>query len=348
MESFLASSKLLDILATLIGFAGVMLLLSIIVTSLVQMVQALFKLRSGNLIRGVAATLHDLNLEQGSEATKLAKKLLVSPLSKQRAGSNKTPGHYDRVSWIKPELLKERLQEDKSKEITDEMAEKFRKRFDLFQSYMCKRFARYSRVFSIIFAALVAFSLQVNSLELFRNLSVDPELRARYLEQSESLIDVAEKSALRTLSYEEVSGLALSQLSVNHPELDTLLEEVSGVGISQDELEDELKAVLVRAAPDKAESVTSEYGDLLEEYYSAQRQRATAQLNELSAQLAYFNLEVWPHGFAYYSIFANWLGVLMTVILISLGAPVWFRWLRFLVGLRDALKPAAEEDDAKK
>jgi hypothetical protein len=35
----------------------------------------------------------------------------------------------------------------------------------------------------------------------------------------------------------------------------------------------------------------------------------------------------------------NWIGVFMTMILLSFGAPFWFNALSNLMNLRDALKP---------
>lgn len=343
MDTFTASSKLLDLLGTLIGFSTIMLLLSLIVTSMVQFIQSLLQLRARNLARGVAAALEDAKIEK-RDAFTLARKLLVKPMSANRDKLDKTPGYFDNVSWIEPSELKDNLKAA-AKDATESDISVFEAKFKSIQAFLRKRFALHSRIVSVCCAALIAIAFQVNALDLLRDLSVSPELRNQYLEGSEQVLAAAENIPMSTLSYQEVSDLALSQIGVLYPEVDTLLEEVSGVGSSREQIVEELRSLLEAVVPDRAGEMTAKYEDLLEDLYRAQAGKALDQAERLTGQIAYFNLDLLPNGWTYYGELTNWLGLLISIVLVSLGSPFWFKWLATLSGLKDVLKREDKKTD---
>ena len=67
-------------------------------------------------------------------------------------------------------------------------------------------------------------------------------------------------------------------------------------------------------------------------------------------ELAEFNFEPLPNDWGYFvdkdNWFKNWVGLLMSTVLVSLGAPFWFSTVRNLIGLRDALssRKASQSD----
>ncbi len=355
MEAVTGSNTLLDLLGTLIGFSTVMLLLSLVVTAIVQVIQSALQLRAKNLARGIAMALEDKGFaESESKALDLAKKLLVRPTSKDRNDTTKVPKFRQMVSWLdleKREVYEQlygRLKKLVPEKTTDAAVAKFAYHFDALSSHMSKRFGWHSRVVSLICAAFVAGLFQVNALDLFRDLSVNSALRAQYLVASEQVMATVDTEAMTVLTYQEISDLALSQLAVKHPEIDSVFDEVSGVGGSKEEMVGELRTVLAAATPDRADDLATEYQELLDKFYTDQADRALERVDNLTTQLAHFNVTLWPHGLRYFGDWNNIFGCLITLALISLGAPFWYRWIGILSNLRDALKPSDKAKDKDK
>ena len=80
---------LLDRLDTVIAFAIVMLLLSLLITTLVQMIGLLFALRGKNLLWGIKRLLGQVDPDLGKHAAEIGDKVLrhpsISHLSRMRA-----------------------------------------------------------------------------------------------------------------------------------------------------------------------------------------------------------------------------------------------------------------------
>lgn len=77
---------LLESLDTLIAFSVVMLLLSLLITAIVQAVAALWGLRGKNLLWGLKRLLPQLDSALGAEADKLAERILLHPALTDRDG----------------------------------------------------------------------------------------------------------------------------------------------------------------------------------------------------------------------------------------------------------------------
>ena len=349
MESVTTSNTLLDMLGVLIGFSTVMLLLSLLVTSLVQLFSAVFQMRSGNLMKGIVTALEDAQIGQGDDARTLARRLLVKPTSPNRGAGGQAPsgvtGFYDRLSWVEMEDLSGRLKELIPETVYQAAAEKFTTKFKAMQSFLSKRFALHSRFVSVGFAALVAIVLQVNALDLFRELSINAEMREKFIAGSEMIMGEYEAADKAFLSGQEITDLALSQMGEKHPALDTVFEQVFAPDNTTQSIVEEFKTVMTLAVPDSAAALTDEFGTILNDLWVDQSDKAWEETKKLTGHLAYFNLDIVPYGSRWYCNWTNIIGLLVTIIFVSLGSPFWFKWLSFLSGLRDALKPKKEDEE---
>jgi hypothetical protein len=146
------------------------------------------------------------------------------------------------------------------------------------------------------------------------------------------------------LSHQEITDLGLSQMSVSHPELDTLLEQVCAPDNTQESIVREFRTVLTKAEVDGVDPLSEEFATVLDDLWSDQADKALEQTRRLTGQLAYFDLSLLPNKSSWYWSLWNLIGLLVTTVFVSLGAPFWFRWLSFLSGLRDALKPKTDEE----
>ena len=66
--------------------------------------------------------------------------------------------------------------------------------------------------------------------------------------------------------------------------------------------------------------------------------------------LSALGVEPWSKGWDFYGgedSRRNIVGVLLTALFLTYGAPFWFRVLQSTVGLRDVLKPKDEKDNGK-
>ena len=190
------SSMLLDILGVVIAFSAVMLLLSLVVTALVQASQATFRLRARNLQRGLAAVVErELGLKPGNESRRFAADLLNSPeiaVLRRRDDPNSLLNRIrgPLVSWLEPETLRKALQPSRSgsegsappgadplPKNTD--IESTVARFRDLDRFMRKRFGVAMRTISLCWAVIVAVILQVSAPELLKQLSTDLQFRMR-------------------------------------------------------------------------------------------------------------------------------------------------------------------------
>jgi hypothetical protein len=168
--------------------------------------------------------------------------------------------------------------------------------------------------------------------------------------------------AIARLDYESAAASALEQLAARHPDLRERIEKASGVGTNKAFIVEELRLALEGTG--QQEALAREYGQLLDEIAVSDARSVEA---DALGRLAAYDIGFWSRGWAFYyrqprrdvtggdpseqrsAVLAvqagpdwqNIIGVLITAILLSLGAPFWFDRLRDIVGLRDRLKGTA-------
>ncbi len=362
---------LLGLLETLIGFTAVMALLSLVVTALAQFVKSALRLRGRNLYRGLTVLFDSIGSQSDAHAPKdLAEKVCLSRdlmsierrmFEKKIQGiSNKIPADSSKLRipiWltgsarthISKDELKELIQKYEGGVKTEHLnmllsqVDKF---FPRLETGLDQRFQFIMRVVSVGCAVGVAFVFQVSALKLLQDLSTDPELRAKYVLAAEGVLAESEASLKRLTSYEDVSEEALRRLQAKHPELALKLEEVSGAGSSKGDMLDELGFVL-QDVPTRP-AILREYDSTLIELYKEQNKAALDQLHESTGKLATFDIRPWAYGGTFYVSSAglewkNLLGVMVTAILLTFGAPFWFEQLKDVAKLRDVFSQRQAE-----
>lgn len=177
---------LMDVLGIVIGFAAVMLFLSLIVTAGTQVIQQLRQLRYKNLMAGLTDVLGDAAIKVARKPEDLAREVMqdaglkaptsrIHKIANSLAGGNRT--------WILPDELEEQL-ESVLKTVNDadraELIAKAKTRFVRIEPDLSKRFAGMMRLRTIPLAFAVAILFQCNSFALLKQLSDDTALRAAY------------------------------------------------------------------------------------------------------------------------------------------------------------------------
>jgi hypothetical protein len=336
-------SMLFDMVGILIGFVTVMLVLSLMVTALVQLVQNLFSLRFRNLRRGLEVLIPPEAAKTPQEKRDIANRILERPITSQKA-VNKFMNPT--LSWIKAEEFIKKLGPHDLK-LSETKVSAIKADFDNLENYLSKRFQLHIKIISIICAVVVAFVFQVNTLDLLKKLSVSPELRAKYLETAQQLVDKEEPTATQAPSYNYVSDRALEIMQNRHPELSAPLEEAGGLGKNRAEILSEFNTVLVAANVTGRTVLAQEYSGLLDSLYKADALKMVANVVQYSDKLALIDITIWPGGWAFYSVFDHWIGFIIAIIMLTIGAPFWFDMLKNLLKLGDALKPKKEGSENK-
>lgn len=348
---------LFDMIGALIGFAAVMLLMSLLVTALVQATQHVFHLRERNLRWGLARLLEPVAARSLTEIgeKKPPGKVLVehvlggaNPLH-VAGGSRLAKLLGQTTTWIEAGEFRAALgafgETSGAGKVPKDLVDETCSRFERLEPRLSAKFACQIRWVTIVWAAVLACVFQLSTPELLSRLSTDAEVRARYVEMGESLVSSAEARVARSSRDGDVSEQALDALAEAHPDLSERLEEASGIGDDRSSVLDELRLVLQEV--ENGEEIVAEYDLLLERLSKECLEQALQDARTAGAQLAMLDLRLWPGGWGFYlggaKAIDNWCGVLITVMLLSFGAPFWFYVLKNLVGLRDMLTPTKEK-----
>jgi len=356
-----------DILATIIAFISVILLLSIVVTSLVQVSQAFLRLRGRNLMKGLAALLvnarmAEKNAEDPTPAEKKqaridATKIMNAP---NVALTNRVekPDRWARywlagpqVSWIDPDDLAGAVKLAKVKtggKSKKKLAEDFRKS----EMHMKKRFLRITRGWSVAWAMVVAFAFQISAPALFNELASDSERRDLIVADAENLLTYHTES-VANVDFNLAAPRALEMLAKRHVEHRELIEQASGVGTTHSFVVQELELAL-EDVPER-DTLVAEYRELIREVTESMTAQTSENLQYSVSQLRQYKIEFWPRGKVYYwndveSVprMGNVIGVLITAILLSFGGSFWFEQLRNVLALRDTLAGKGRKQDQEK
>lgn len=345
-----------DILATIIAFISIILLLSMVVTAMVQASQAILRLRSRNLMKGLAALLvnaRTVDEETDPKALKKARSDAKRDATRILNASNvalmdkvnepDTSLRYwllgPKVSWMHPDELPPALEEAKvspGSKSPEELTEDFRKS----ETHLKKRFLLMTRSWSIGWALLVAIAFQISAPSLFSELANDAGRRDRIVADADHLL-AHQAESLSRMSLDLVAPDALVILADRHAEYREQIEQAIGIGTTRMFLLEELDLALERVA--ERDELVAEYDLLLDEVADRKFEETAEEVKYAVDRLRDYHIELWPRGKEYYYRspgglqWAAIVGVLITAILLSFGGSFWFEQLRNVIALRDPL-----------
>lgn len=391
----------LERLDTVIAFAVVMLLLSLLVTTLVQMALLVTMRRGRNLLWGVERLLSQVDPSLRNHAGAIAEAVLrhpaVSHMGKNRAiairkeelvrilrdlvsGRNLESGKplgdrakealeavlqdpapglsAQQIAQIQaaaaalPELLPTQaaaVQNAISRVAaqTDKLSAEVQAWFDTIMDRTSERFKMHSRWATAGVAVLLAFLLQIDSLDIIRQLS-NKEIR-------EGVIQLYEP-ALRM--YDDVTGYTKNRTNLATDVLkemttDQAFQPLLGTATPPAELElrsegrDWLQGQL-RDNP-KLSEVQKAFDDRYETAAKALSDKFNAEAGRTKELLDKTGLLVIPAKRLPVVDWGlrKWAGLLATAFFLSLGAPFWYNTLRRLADLRPIVARKVEGEPAK-
>lgn len=359
---------LFDIIGVLIGFVAVMLLLSLLVTGLVQSMQAIIRTRSRNLKKGIEALL---NTATGISADnkKIAGNILNSEFF-AIMGKQKDPNSVfskligSSVSYIDPKQLPNAVhaylkQKEDVKIEKNQITNRINELWPVLERQMEKQFISKIRYITLACAIVVAFCFQASATDILNKLSIDSNLRGKIVSEA---MQISEESAGKTSlipTYRDVSEQALIEVEKKYPELEKCenLEQFSGSGKTKHDILEEFNEVLESLKSDLPNldlgQVSKYYEEQLDKFYQEEDARNKEQMRAAIDMLGKFNINFWQNGWSFYRNesgiqWKNIIGILVTVILLSFGAPFWYERLKDMMMFKDALSKGIKKEDEKK
>jgi hypothetical protein len=341
---------MLDQLDTVIGFATVMLGVSLLITSLTQAVLSLLDTRGRNLRSGLKHLLQNVAPGLRDRAAELSERIVRHPLI---SDSSVGRGIWGRATAIKKEellpildhVLKAAGKPDGLAGVAVEERRAIEQWFDPAMARTSQWFAMYSRWITVALAIVVAVAMHLDALAVFRQLQRDRDTRARLVAMSETLLEqspgvIAQVERVRGIYVEILKELLTSESSRFRPEAAPPDGEPPA---SRDRAVDWIERH-ARSGEDAA-ALTRAFHERLDARLDGDLQRALDRFNTTRADLTAPGLSLYPgEGHTWADLAVNdshvW-GIAASVLLLSLGAPFWFNTLKNLSSLRTVVAQRA-------
>jgi hypothetical protein len=232
-----------------------------------------------------------------------------------------------------------------------------------------KRFQFIMRIWTVAFSFLIAFAFQLSTPELLKQLPSADAKRQAILAAVPALTNESTKAL--AFSEDNILEESLKRLAQKYPEYKDLFAEIAGIEDPNEGIADEKQGMLdemrnVLGKRDNREQVLSDYSSIIDSLSQSSASTALANSSKLIEQLDSFGISPKLDNFEFYSSltgapasadgkkawnrvihWSNIVGVLITGILLSLGAPFWFDQLKNLSSLRDAMDPSAAAAKSK-
>ena len=302
--------------------------------------------------------LDELSTNSGKENEDMARRL-KGALEKDLPGS--TMDFASRAALIEKELI--RSFPDKAAEVKDAVSRALEKKrqlqneletwFDSVMDRTTERFTLHTRWITAAFAFLIVAALQVDSIYIFQQLDASGSLRARLLASAESTLTEAEKvlgdtkapaalatEALRVLQQDRRNSPGGGQL-VNVEVPDNLVSRADGeVWISRTFPDSEIQRQLV-----------TEYGSSFDRVTLERLRKLGISFEGVKDSIERAGLQlIYPDGpdrsNPRYGKPLHGLGVIVSGIFLSLGAPFWYNALRQLVNLRPLIAQKVDKESS--
>ncbi|MBC8003203.1 MAG: hypothetical protein H7X97_11515 [Opitutaceae bacterium] len=395
----------LEHLDTIIAFVVIITGVSLLITTLTQMVSALLGLRGSNLRWGIKTLLTHIDSDLAVHARTITEKvlhhplisdsslsrfnvglaarwklasairkeelieilrLLAKPTAGEEAGASVEPWkktlaqsleHLDREAaenllLAAPEIKKALANNPAMTELvlsrmlasTEQVTGRIHQWFDSTMDRVSQRFTLHTRIWTVLFAVLVAFGLQLDAFKTLTQLSTDAELRSRLVASADSLLRKADEILVSSTNGPSIVYVqAMEQLINSHPRELKNLPKPSGFA-SVAEGQQWLRAQLKATNSTEAAKWATAYATLVPQ---APLRAAADNLHSLVTDKMKFQLIPNPYPDPFYSYwFSSWLhfwGILASAALLSLGAPFWFNMLKNLSNLRPVLANKEEK-----
>jgi hypothetical protein len=233
--------------------------------------------------------------------------------------------------------------------------------FDTVMDRLSDIFTRKVRVITVVVSVLLVAALQIDSGEILRQIIHSPELRAKLTEMSDTALSQADK----LFDNSERAASALADVRKNYSNDPKDAQTVAALAKVPSHLTrcvDGRNALIENTQQlANAQALLNEFNNACEDRTKQAMGNAYDEMRGLRGDLEKTNLNIMPteiggqavfdspsHWWKAYGVPRHLFGVLVSVLLLSLGAPFWFNALRQLSNLKPAIAAkvnAARQDE---
>ena len=337
-----------------IGFIVVLLGVSLIIMILTQILSWLLNLRGRNLKKGIEILFENTDKDLKVISKSISKAVLSHPLI---TDAWFRPGYFKLASTIRPNELinilrivadsgNEEWQQTLKAKLTS-IEKNVKLWFDNSMDRVTQNFIGKTRLFTVLFSFLIAFTLQIDAFRLFEKISSDAELRAKLVTGA----DIMLKRADDVFGSSEISSPYVDAVNKLKAEV-TNLKSIDKPPSFKSRKEGKEWLAKKLAGNDKAEEILKRYNDLVDNNIKNSISGLKEQAISIKKILDSTKLQLIPDpypGLGYPFKGRQFLGILIMAGLLSLGAPFWFNSLKTLSALRPVLagKDTKERADRK-
>jgi hypothetical protein len=342
---------MLELLDVAIGFATVMLAVSLIIMSLTQAVSSLLALRGAKLQKGLSHLIEQTAPSIKDRAKDLSREMLAHPLISDTA--TVLQGRWKWASVINKEelmpvldaVLKSKglvLEDPKERAALEEW-------FDAFMTRVSQWFAMNTRWITVVFAVVLSFTMHIDAIQVLKQLSEDKETRAKVLSMSASLLDqTPEAVASVETTYSQGLKDLVGSSATKFKDATNLnaLPKITARSAASEWIRANVKL------PADADPLITQYNDVVDKQLSKAIDKSIDRAKTLQGDLTSAGLSFPPKGHTRDDWFAvtspHFWGMLASVLFLSLGAPFWFNLLKNMTSLKSAVaikKPGDGDGD---
>ncbi len=306
------------ILAVSVGFVAIILLLSLIVTIISDTVLVLFRIRGRLFCYGAVSCIN---------ATFPKFRIKLSDLKK----AQKEYGHLIPRGRIEAKDLEQLAHILGAPAMDDAMTERLHGMFHLMERRTSECFKGWVRIVTVSVSLVVAIAMPADSFDIIQRLDRDAALRATLVDLSRTVV---ESDIQRPDTTMEIAAAALNELAETRSDVPAV------ICAPRDRTPEEVIAGLCDELAGNAElaEIVQEYRGLVRKLETRARAEANQTVSQASLHLAELVLKPFNYSSDSFASPSSYLGVLVTALLLSLGAPFWFDTLGRLIGMLDRSK----------
>jgi hypothetical protein len=327
-----------------IGFAAVMLAVSLIIMSLTQAVSSVLALRGAKLRAGLEQLITQTAPSLVAQAGAISEEMLKHPLITD--GSTKLSGRWKRATVIRKEELLQVLDavlRDKNLQpltLIDERAA-LEAWFESFMTRVSQWFAMNTRWITVAFAVVLAFTMHLDAVAIIKQLKNDTESRGKLWAMADSLLShdpsaVDGVERLYTDAMKEVVRANGAQFNegVSESNVPTIVSRTAAE-----------TWLAHRAKADAKDTLQKSYKKLVDERLQSVLDKSIDRAKTLQGQLSSAGIAIVPNNHSYLDWFtfdSHFWGMATSVLFLSLGAPFWFNLLKQMTQLKSAVATKSE------
>lgn len=219
--------------------------------------------------------------------------------------------------------------------------------FDRTADRLSERFTVYSQGISIAASICLAVLLQLNAIDLFERVLGDAQLRSQLVAKANIVLQQADEVLDRKSTY----NLAMDSLKIQMIKKHNFTEQFPEFKSKAD-----AKQWLQSTLPDSLKNnFAQEYESILQVFSQKRLGELGQDARNLGAQLNEIKVIITDRNYDYKFRIRTWhwkkyTGILVSIVLLSLGAPFWFNALKNLASLRTKIvrKEETEREERQK